>query len=149
MNVRQLLLDGIDEGYLRKAWHGPTLRGALRGVTVEQALWRPAAGRHNIWELTIHCAYWKYAVRRKLTRERRGSFPRTGSNWLPLPPPTPQAWRDDLQLLADEHRALRRAVEELPTARVEQSLRLIRGAAYHDVYHAGQISLLKRLAVDR
>jgi hypothetical protein len=146
--MRELLLDGLDEAYLRKAWHGPTLRGALRGVTAEQALWRPADGRHNIWELTVHCAYWKYAVRRKLTRERRGSFPRRGSNWLPLPPPTPQAWRADLRLLADEHRALRRVVEELPAARIERALRLIRGVAYHDVYHAGQISLLKRLAVD-
>jgi hypothetical protein len=145
--MRELLLDGIDEGYLRKAWHGPTLRGALRGVSVEQALWRPAKDRHNIWELTLHCAYWKYAVRRRLTRDRRGSFARSGSNWFALPPPTPQAWRADLQLLADEHRALRRTVEELPTARVERAVRLIRGIAYHDVYHAGQIQLLKRLAV--
>ena len=147
--MRELLLDGLDEAYLRKAWHGPTLRGALRGVTAEQALWRPAGGRHNIWELTVHCAYWKYAVRRKLTRDRRGSFPRPGSNWLPLPPPTPQAWRADLQLLADEHRALRQAVEELPAARIERALRLIRGVAYHDVYHAGQIQMLKRLVVGR
>ena len=145
--MRELLIDGIDEGYLRKAWHGPTLRGALRGVTIEQALWRPAKDRHNIWELTLHCAYWKYAVRRRLMRERRGSFPRPGSNWLALPKPTPQAWRADLQLLADEHRALRSAVESLPAARVERAVRLIRGIAYHDVYHAGQIQLLKKLAV--
>jgi hypothetical protein len=147
--MRELLIDGIDEGYLRKAWHGPTLRGALRGVTLEQALWRPGKNRHNIWELTLHCAYWKYAVRRRLTGERRGSFARAGSNWLPLPKPTPQAWRADLQFLADEHRALRSAVESLPAARLERAVRLIRGAAYHDVYHAGQIQLLKKLAVGR
>jgi hypothetical protein len=148
MNIRELLLDGIDEGYLRKAWHGPTLRGALRGVSAAQASRRPEAGRHNIWELTLHCAYWKYAVRRKLTGDRRGSFPRAGSNWLALPSPTERAWREDLQLLADEHRALRRAVEDLPAARLERGLRLIRGIAYHDVYHAGQIQVVKKLTVD-
>jgi len=144
--MRELLIDGLDEGYLRKAWHGPTLRGALRGVTIELALWRPAQNRHNIWELALHCAYWKYTVRRKLTGERRGSFARSGSNWLALPEPTAQAWRADLQFLADEHRALRQVVESLPAARLRRGVRLIRGAAYHDVYHAGQIQLLKRLA---
>ena len=147
MNMRELLIDGIDEGYLRKAWHGPTLRGALRGVTAPQASWRSEPRRHNIWELTLHCAYWKYAVRRKLTGERRGSFARPGSNWFPLPPPTENAWRADLQLLADEHRALRSAIEGWSVARVERAVRLIRGIAYHDVYHAGQIQLLKRMAV--
>ena len=143
--MHDLLLDGIDEGYLRKAWHGPTLRGALRGVTAEQASWHPAPGRHSIWELTVHCAYWKYAVRRKLTGQRRGSFPREGSNWFAPSSYDEKSWRADLQLLADEHRALRRAVKELPAPRVKRAVRLIRGIAYHDVYHAGQIQLLKRL----
>jgi hypothetical protein len=147
--MRELLIDGIDEGYLRKAWHGPTLRGALRGVAVEQALWRPAPERHNIWELAVHCAYWKYAVRRKLTGESRGSFPRAGSNWFALPEPTARNWRADLELLGDEHRALRDTVASLPESRVRRAVRLIRGAAYHDVYHAGQIQLLKKLSVGR
>jgi hypothetical protein len=147
--MRELLIDGIDEGYLRKAWHGPTLRGALRGVTIQQALWRPAQNRHNIWELLLHCAYWKYVVRRRLSGDRRASFARRGSNWLALPEPTPTAWRADLQLLGDEHRALRETVASLPEARVRRGLRLIRGIAYHDVYHAGQIQLLKKLAVGR
>src|SRR5436190_834141 len=142
MTTRHLLLDGIDEGYLRKAWHGPTLRGALRGVTAAQAAWRPATERHSIWELALHCAFWKYAVRRRLTGERRGSFARPGSNWFALPPPTDAAWRADLELLAAEHRALRCAVEKLPAARIERAVRLIRGIAYHDVYHAGQVQLL-------
>src|SRR5438552_6149027 len=121
--MRDLLIDGIDEGYLRKAWHGPTLRGALRGVTIEQALWRPARDRHNIWELTLHCAYWKYAVRRRLTGDRRGSFAHPGTNWFPVPPPNPPAWRADVQLLADEHRALREVVASLPEARVKRAVR--------------------------
>ena len=147
--MRELLIDGLDEGYLRKAWHGPTLRGALRGVTADQALLRPAQNRHNIWELTLHCAYWKYVVRRRLSGERRGAFARSGSNWFALPEPTPRAWRADLQLLADEHRALRETVASLPEARVRRAVRLIRGVAYHDVYHAGQVQLLKKLAVGR
>ena len=83
MSNRDLFLRMLDDAYQRKAWHGPNLRGSLRGVTADQALWRPAPGRHSIGELAVHCAYWKYAVRRRLTGLKRGTFPRKGSNWLP------------------------------------------------------------------
>src|SRR5215467_5821723 len=75
----------IDEAYAGPAWHGPCLRGALRGVTAEEAAWRPASGRHNIWEVAVHTAYWKYAVRRRLTAEKRGGFAEKGSNWFTRP----------------------------------------------------------------
>ena len=66
-----LLLALLDEAFERKAWHGPNLKGALRGITAREAAWRPAPGSHNIWELVLHAAYWKYAVRRMLTGQKR------------------------------------------------------------------------------
>jgi DinB superfamily len=62
-----VLLRLLEEAFQKQAWHGPNLKGSLRGLTAEQAAWRPDPTRHNIWELAVHCAYWKYAVRRKLT----------------------------------------------------------------------------------
>ena len=82
-----LLLEVLDQAFDRKGWHGTTLRGALRGLTPDQALWRPAAGRHNVWELTLHTAYWKYAVRRRLAGSAIGSFDRKPSNWPAIPGP--------------------------------------------------------------
>lgn len=109
-----LLLRIIDEGYERKTWHGPNLKGSLRGLTAEQAAWRPAPGRHNIWEIAVHAAYWKYAVRRRLIGEKRGSFPIKGSNWFALPEgASAEAWRADLRLLEQTHRSLRAAVAVL------------------------------------
>src|SRR5690606_6403725 len=61
------LLHLLAEAFDQKAWHGPNLRGLLRGVTAERAAFRLHPDRHNIWELVLHCAYWKYAVRRLLT----------------------------------------------------------------------------------
>src|SRR5580700_7885981 len=83
--IRSMLLVGLDEAFDKKSWHGPNLRGAIRGVTAAQAAWRPAGDRHNIWELTLHAAYWKYVVRRKLLREKRGSFVLKGSNFFERP----------------------------------------------------------------
>jgi len=149
-----LLLSIVDEAYERKAWHGPNLRGSLRGVTAREAAWRPRPGRHNIWELMMHAAYWKYAVRRMLTGEKRGAFPETGSNWFRRPaPPTEKAWRSDLALLEREHRRLREAVAALPAAALtrrppgskHKTATLVYGIASHDLYHTGQIQLLKVL----
>lgn len=152
----QQLLDILDRAYDRRSWHGTNLRGAIRGLTADQAAARPAPGRHNIWELVVHAAYWKYAVRRRLTGERRGSFRLEGSNWFERPagPAAPASWTEDVALLASSHRLLREAVARLnddDLARTEPgskvtNFELIAGIAAHDLYHAGQIQLLKKLA---
>ena len=71
----QRILQLLDEAFCRKSWHGTNLRGSLRGLPVQQAGWRPPGGRHTIADIVVHCAYWKYAVRRRLRGDARGSFP--------------------------------------------------------------------------
>jgi hypothetical protein len=150
-----LLLRMIEQAYHKKAWHGPNLRGAIRRVDVATAAWRPAPGRHNIWENVVHAAYWKYAVRRRLLGEKRGSFPLKGSNWFPRPDNAAGTdWEDDVALLDQQHKDLCAAVANLlpsdlpvtPRGSKVSNLDLLWGIAAHDVYHAGQIQLLKRLA---
>jgi hypothetical protein len=79
-DVVAVLLAAIDQAYDRKSWHGTNLRGSLRGLPARRATWRPAPGRHNVWEIAVHAAYWKYVVWRRLTGEPKGSFPLKGSN---------------------------------------------------------------------
>ena len=149
MNVNDLLLALLDEGYSRKTWHGPNLRQSLKGVSARQAAWRPAPGRHNIWEFALHSAYWKYAVRRRIEGGKRGSFILKGSNFFPRPEKgktTEAAWRADLALLGREHKALEGAIRRvLKTPRAKKLLPSLYGVAFHDIYHAGQIRLLRRL----
>jgi DinB family protein len=138
----------------RGAWHGPTVQGALRGVTAAQARWQPAPGRHSIWELVLHVAYWDYAVRRHLVPDGP-PFPRAPANWPALPArPDARAWARDRALLAAEHAALVRAVKRFPAGRWNRIPpagkrwtfgEMIVGIVAHDCYHGGQISLLKRL----
>ena len=173
-------LDLIDEAFEKKAWHGPNLRGTIRGLTAAEAAWRPGPGRHSVWELVVHAAYWKYAVRRRLTGEKRGSFAYAGSNWFARPDPEPApeagtrggavpgrepgrgsdrgpdreaAWRRDVRLLVEEHRKLRVVVASLRDRDLDRPASgqgtlvrvLVRGIAAHDLYHAGQIQVVKRL----
>lgn len=154
MGSTDLLLLDLDCAFDKSAWHGTTLKGALRGLDPETALWRPAPDRHNIWEELLHCAYWKYIARRHVARAEVEGFPRSPSNW-PAPPPeaTRASLRADIALLQNEHAALRQAVAEFPakrlgdrpTAKGPTFAKLILGVAAHDLYHTGQIQLLKRL----
>jgi len=151
----KILLACLDQAYDHKSWHGTNLRGALRGLSSKVAAWRPAPPRHNIWEIAVHAAYWKYAVYRRLTGEPRGSFALTGSNWFARPQElTETAWRIDLKLLAATHKLLRAAIAGMKPGELYKispggklnNFALISGIAAHDLYHAGQIQLLKRLA---
>ncbi len=149
----------LDEGFSKAAWHGPNLLGSLRGVTLPQLLFRPRKEGHNIWELAVHCAYWKYAVRNRLTLGRRNSFPLEGSNFFPRNHGLTLAdWRNDLALLKQQHSLLRATIEGLDPSTFDSRVtgsqhtvrRTVLGIAAHDIYHAGQIGLLKRIApVDR
>lgn len=150
----KLLLVNYDQAYDRQSWHGPNLRGSLRGITPAVAVRRPKPGRHNIWETVVHCAYWKYAVWRRITGAKRGSFPENGSNWFRRPvEASARAWRADLALLERMHRQLRETIATLPARNLHRKGKgsrhtnayMITGIAAHDVYHAGQIQLLKRL----
>jgi uncharacterized damage-inducible protein DinB len=155
-----LLVEAIQPRSGRRGWHGgPTPPGALRGVTAQQAAWRPGPKRKSIWGLALHIAYWDYAVRRLLDGSARGEFPRAPSNW-PAPPERPdqRSWSADVALLRAEHdrlveAALRVDPERLgrrpPGSRQWTYGELLAGIAMHDAYHTGQIQLVKRLWLER
>ncbi len=153
-SIISALVEQLEESYHKRAWHGTNLRGSIRGLSLKQLCWRPSPKRHNIWEVVVHCAYWKYAVRRRLTGEKHGSFPLSGSNFFARPEErTERAWRNDVKLLEEMHGLLVEEVKKLsltdlanyPNGSKFSNLQTITGIAMHDVYHAGQIQLLKRL----
>ena len=152
------LLAILDQAYDKPSWHGTNLRGAVRRVTPGQAAWRPSRQRHNIWEIVVHAAYWKYATARRFTDTARGSFALKGSNWFRRPAregdESLASWRADLALLDETHETLRAAIarlsakdlQHIPPGRKVSNFAVVSGIAAHDLYHAGQIQLLKRLA---
>lgn len=156
---RASLLDVLAEAFEGPAWHGPSLRSSIKGVTVEEALWRPGKGRNCIWDLVVHAAYGKYLVAARLEPDAEREFGRRlAKSWWPrLPEPADAAaWRADQRLLAEWHEALLEVCSRVPEKRLREK-RLqsrftlaeeVRGLALHDVYHAGQIRLLRRLHAD-
>jgi uncharacterized damage-inducible protein DinB len=152
MTPIDLLLTQIDQAYHTKSWHGTNLRGSIRGLTAADVAWRPQPGRHNIQEIAVHAAYWKYAARRRLTGEKRGAFQLKGSDWFTREGVDAEVWAADMRLLDECHRSLRAVVAALSPAGLQRTVggsltavSLVSGIIAHDLYHAGQIQLLKRM----
>ena len=124
-----------------------------------QAAFRPGDGRNSIRDLVYHCSYWKYIVRGWLCEaaghDRGPKFPRSPVNFPNRAEVVDKKlWEADRRMLNDQHRRLLEAARELPDRLIDAPAGasgltlagLIQGVAAHDLYHAGQISLLKRLA---
>lgn len=143
-----LLLESLDRAFDLSSWHGPNLASSIRGLSAEEVA-QALLGRKSIWQQTLHAAYWKQRVLNKLIGTQK--FPRAGSNWPSMPQSlTEKNWKADRDLLHDIHRRLRHAVAALPQKRLDPATRkLILGAAAHDLYHAGQINLLRRMIRSR
>jgi hypothetical protein len=148
-----LLLRQLRQAFDERAWHGTNLLGSLRGLRPAVVAWRPQPGRHNVAELAVHAAYWKYRVHRKLSDAPPRAFGLPGTNFFPREGvPTDDEWAADLSLLKQWHERLLASVEAFDPHRLDEPAGkgytctdLVWGIAAHDVYHAGQIQLLKRL----
>ena len=149
---RRLLLRIVEEAYDLATWNETNLRSTIRRVLAEEAGWRPRHARRNIAEIVLHCAYWKYALRRRLLDERRGSFSLKGTNWFEVPRRlSKEQWSDYVALLDEEHKKLCRAVrgteKELlySSSSARDLTQRVFGVAMHDAYHTGQIRLIRAI----
>ncbi len=152
------ILETLEPPKGKGLWYGgPTVVGSLRGITAKQALWKPAKKRHSIWELALHISYWNYAIRNKLIDGESGKFPRTPSNWSKVADNAGEKeWKVDKKLVAEEHKLLLEAIRNFNPKkldkRVPKSIKwtyadLLMGAVTHNIYHTGQIILLKKLYI--
>ena len=158
MTEKALLLRQLHQAFDQQSWHGPNLYGSIRGLQLDTAAWRPTPDRHNIWELIVHAAYWKYTVVRRITGEKRGSFALEGSNFFVRPYEHSSAsLKADIKLLKRSHKRIIETLEAMKPSDLDKipmnsrvpNRDVILGIAAHDIYHAGQIQLLKRLFVGR
>ena len=113
--TRAGLLALLDEAYDRRSWHGTNLRGAVRTIEPHQATWRPGPGRHNVWELVVHAAYWKYVVRSGRAVRRAAAFRSpAATSFRARAMFNPQRWQADLSCCrpAPSLRAMVAALED-------------------------------------
>jgi len=141
----------LKRAYQGEAWHGPSLRELLAGVTAEQAAAKPLAGAHSIWELVNHVIAWEQIVKLRLEGETVAEIP-DEVNFPPIADASVDAWQVTLQALEAGNRALRESIRLIDDAKLEEIVPemnysnyfMLHGAIQHGLYHAGQIALLKK-----
>jgi uncharacterized damage-inducible protein DinB len=151
MSEKKRTLDLLDRAYRKDAWHGPSLLETIAGVNAATAAKRPLKGAHTIWELVNHVASWNEIVAMRL----EGDPPKVTAEWNfpPMPkPPTPAAWKAAQRRLARAEARFRKAVAAFPEKMYGRRRPkttstwtvLIHGQIQHQLYHAGQIAMLRR-----
>jgi uncharacterized damage-inducible protein DinB len=145
------IADQLRRAFDGSAWHGPALLELLKDVDAATAAAKPLAKVHSIWELLLHIAVWDDAGLRRLAGEK---YQPTGLvNFPPAPKPTSVAWRKAVGQTKRTHDTLVKTVAALPDSRLRDRVpgkrydfyHMLHGIAQHELYHAGQIAILKKV----
>lgn len=151
------LKEQLERAYSGDAWHGPSVREALADVAAPTASARPIAGAHTIWEIVLHLTSWKYEVCRRL----EGMPPQTPveGDWPAMTGTDEMHWSAAREGLMTAHRRLIAATRLVAEERLADMvgahrdqplgsgvtfLEMLLGSIQHDVYHAGQIVMLRK-----
>jgi len=145
-----LIADQLRRAFEGDAWHGPALLELLEDVDAATAAAKPLPGVHSIWELVLHVAAWDGAACRRLGGKKaqlKGT-----ANFPLVPKPTEAAWREAVAHAKQTHDALVKTVAALPESRLRERVPgkkydfhfMLHGVAQHELYHAGQIAILKK-----
>jgi uncharacterized damage-inducible protein DinB len=145
----EVIADQIRRAFWGESWHGPSVREVLTDVSWEDAAAHPIGGAHSIWEIVLHLAAGYRLVLRRTCGERAQLSPE--EEWPSVPEPSPEAWRKSRQALDQLNQQLQSAVRAFPAERLWRELGSeysayiqFCGAPQHDLYHAGQMVLLKK-----
>lgn len=150
MSECRRILDQMDRAFSGDAWHGPSLMQLLDGVTAEDASKHLVRGAHSIWELVHHIGAWNTIVRRRLEGEAVEVTPER--DWPPVWDVGETSWKRALDALVESRASLRKVAQGLRDDQLEAKLAgsdvsryaVLHGVIQHDLYHAGQIALLKK-----
>ena len=154
MSETTRIADQLRRAFGGEAWHGDSVLEILDSVTAAQAAARPIKQAHSIWELVLHIAAWDGAVRRRLGGE---TLALSGEqNFPPVTDTSESAWRSTLARVRQVHDELVAAVAAFPDSRLDEKVPgkdpdydtfyyMLHGVAQHELYHAGQIALLKKM----
>ena len=148
------IADQLRRAFDGSAWHGPALLELLADVNASTAAAKPLSKVHSIWELVLHIAAWDGAALSRLAGEK--SQPAGEQNFPRVPKPTEASWRKTVAETKRIHETLVRTVAALPDSRLRDRVpgkrydfyHMLHGVAQHELYHAGQIAILKKLSVE-
>ena len=153
MNGVEHLADQLKKAFEGGAWHGPSVKDSLLNVTSINAMTRPINKVHTIWEIVLHLNAWHDAVRKRLT----GLIVNLNDeeDWPPVKNVSEFAWTTSIENLEKSLNNLLKTISLFDSNKLHDIIPglnytnyfLICGLIQHDIYHAGQIALLKKALI--
>ena len=153
MSEAARIADQLRRSFRGQAWHGPAVLELLGDVSAERAAARPLPNAHSIWELVLHIGAWENVALRWLAGEIAELPHLKGEDdWPPVREASAGAWKQAVDELAARHDRLVELVARLSERQLSEKVAgreyslyfLLHGLAQHNLYHAGQIALLKK-----
>ncbi len=153
MSETSRLADQLRRAFEGEAWHGPAVLELLEGLNAKSAARRPIDRVHSIWEIVLHIAVWDDAARRRMAGEV--VQPTGDEDWPRVTDFSEAGWQEAMNQLVETHKRLVAAVAAFPEARLTERVPgktpayydfyyMLHGIAQHELYHAGQIAILKK-----
>ena len=151
MSESARIADQLRHAFQGDAWHGPSLLELLSDVDTATAASHPLPEVHSIWELVLHVAAWDEAVNRRLVAGKAVTL-NAAQNFPPVKDKTKAAWKKAVAHLKKTHSNLVKTVSALPDSRLQERVPgknysvyfMLHGVTQHELYHAGQIAILKK-----
>jgi uncharacterized damage-inducible protein DinB len=158
MTEIERISDQFRRAFDGNAWHGPSVMALLEGVTAAQAAARPIPAAHSIWQLVRHIAAWERACLRRLNGDPARLTDE--EDWPAVSDASEASWKKTKDELIATHQQLLDKIAELDDSRLNQPIIndpstsyssvyvTLHGGVQHDLYHAGQIAILKKAVID-
>ena len=149
-----LLAEQLRNAFEGDAWHGPAVLELLADIDPETAAAHPLPETHSIWEIALHIAAWDDAVNRRIVLGKFGKALQLNDaeNFPRVTDKSASAWKKAVAHVKAAHAALLKTVAGLPDVRLRERVPgkkydigfMLQGVAQHEIYHAGQIAILKK-----
>jgi uncharacterized damage-inducible protein DinB len=151
MSLSLRIADQLRRSFDGDAWHGDSLLEILQGVDAKKAAAHPIAGAHSIWELLLHLSAWDGAVLRRMDSDVLVEL-NAAENFPAVTETSEAAWQQAIAHARRVHEKLISAVSAFPESRLTEEIpgkdydftNMLLGVVQHELYHAGQIALLKK-----
>ncbi len=151
MREIERILDQVKRSFEGEAWHGPSVREVLAGVNSDKAAAHPIPAAHSIWEITDHIGAWMHYVCKRLDGEQFEATPE--QDWPAAPAKDEKGWQNTLKNLEQGYQKLTAAIQRSSDEDLEKKYVpgkhytiyfMLHGVIQHNLFHAGQIALLKK-----
>ena len=149
----------LEGSFKTQAWHGSSTMALLKDVTVEQALKHPIPNVHSIWEIVNHILVWEIEAK-KILEGKTFLFLSQEEYWPAIDDTSEEAWKETVENLEKANHELSEAISKFDVSKLDDVMDisdvwpspwdetsyyiLIHGTIDHDIYHAGQIAILKK-----